>query len=156
MKLPELQIGDHLLYGPHNLFGYVTCIKTWSSVCHIEIYAGGGKSYASRDGIGVNEYPLRVLQLKYVLRPNSHFFFLDGKMWFHTYAKGQQYDWKGLLCFTLAVKQGDPNKMFCSEFAKRFDKHMLLKSFNDKWDADKTAPADFLKSPAFDWIYCAK
>ncbi len=154
MKLPELLPGDHLVYNTQDFFGLVTRIKTWSYATHIEVYIGNGKSVASRNGIGVNVYPLRLTELAYVLRPNVAIFDIDrGMRWFEHHAKGQGYDWLGLLCFTLAVKQGAPHKMFCSEFARRFDRECQIASFNPNWDADKTAPGDFLKSPAFTWIY---
>lgn len=152
--LADLKKGDHILYGPSSLMGYVIGIKTWAPVSHIEIYTGNGKSFASRDGKGVNEYPLRTSDIRYVLRPKDEFYnFERASEWFYNIAQGQKYDWKGLLCFTLAVKQGSQDRMFCSEFATRFDREALIKPFADEWDADKIAPGNFLMSPSFLWVY---
>ena len=148
-----LRPGDALIYGPSDLLGWLICVKTWSwDACHIEVYAGEGQSVASRNGIGVRKYDFRREQLAYVARPNEPFMSADALRWFEG-VNGQAYDWKGLLCFTLAVRQGSPNKMFCSEFATRFYRHAMIDAVNPKWDADKVAPGNFLMSPAFDWIW---
>lgn len=151
---PTILPGDHLIYGSSgDLISLAISVKTWSPAVHIEIYAGGMQSVASRNGIGVNLYPYRDKQLIAILRPNIPFNFAKGMNWFYSEAKGQGYDWLGLFCFTLAVKQGSPNKMFCSEFATRFDRECGLHSFHPNWDADKVAPGSFLMSPAFDWVW---
>lgn len=152
-QIPLLQPGDHLLYEGNNIFDMVINVKTWSLVSHIEIYAGDGKTVASRNGRGVDMYNYSPMNLHAVLRPSGAFDFSLGMKWFDETAKGQKYDWKGLLCFALAVKQGSPNKMFCSEFANRFDNHAGFFPFNYNWDSDKIAPGNFLMSPAFSWIY---
>lgn len=159
--IPQLLPGDHLLYGRQPFFpsfagwffSWLTSVKTWSPAVHIEVYRGEGKSIASRNGIGVNEYPLRFEQLIAVLRPNQPFDLAKGLLWFNEHARGQGYDWKGLLCFTLAVHQGSQNKMFCSEFATNLDRAMGLKSFDPICDADMISPGQFLQSPAFDEVW---
>jgi hypothetical protein len=154
LKAPlPLEPGDTLLYGPSDVFGLLTCLKTWSPACHVEIYAGNGMSYASRNGIGVNSYPLRLTQLIAIRRPEFPVDFTRGAHWFDRVARGQAYDWLGLLCFTLAVKQGDPNKMFCSEFWKRFYPCCGLHVIAPDWDADRTSPAQCLQTPALKTIW---
>lgn len=153
MNLPPLLPGDHLLYGPSNLIGRLICLKTWSPCCHIEIYIGAGKSVASRDGIGVGKYNLRLNQLVAVLRPKPPADMMATAMtWFDQTANGQKYDFLGLLCFFLAAKRGSPDRMFCSEFATQWDWRAGIESISRKWSADKVAPGDFLMSPAFDRI----
>jgi hypothetical protein len=147
-----LQPGDHLLYGKSDLFGLITSVKTWSPAVHIEVYCAPGYSVASRNGIGVNLYPVRLAQLIAVLRPRR--FDLEAAMqWFRAHARGEAYDWLGLLCFTLAVKQGSKRKMFCSEFAARLDRHAGCRSFHPEFDADRIAPGNFAMSPAFEWAW---
>jgi hypothetical protein len=76
-----------------------------------------------------------------------------GKIWFFKEANGQKYDWLGLLCFTLAVKQGSPHKMFCSEFATRFDRACGFNAVHPEYDADLVAPGTFLALPDFDHVW---
>jgi hypothetical protein len=164
MRIPEdLQPGDHLLYGPTPLkkgllswmIDKAICVKTWSYVCHIEIHVGHSLSVASRNGIGVNQYPFRLDQLTHVLRPYCQVNMFSAMEWFNRTARGQKYDFKGLMCFYLAAKRGDRDRMFCSEFAARWDRHAAIRSFTERFDADKIAPGNYLMSPAFEEIYNA-
>jgi hypothetical protein len=152
MPLPELLPGDALLYFTRgNLFDYLVALKTWNLVSHIEIYRGGGMSVAARHK-GVNQYPLRHLDLAYILRPRVALDLEKANKWFYG-VQGQGYDFIGLLVFMSAVKRGTKRKMFCSEFATRFYRHAGSRPFADYYDADRIAPAQFLQSPAFDWIW---
>ena len=142
--------GDHLLYAPGcSIINRIICWKTWSPVCHIEIYAGYGHSWASRNMIGVGQYPVRLDLLAFVLRPKAMADFASGMRWFRERADGQGYDLAGLLVFYLAVKRGSQDRMFCSEFAARWDRFAGIDSFSLDWDADAIAPGNFLMSPAF-------
>lgn len=152
--------GDCLLYGPSSLFGYVICFKTWSWVCHVEVYIGEGKSVASRGSLNpfaeaVNVYPVRFSDLKYVLRPRKPFALDDAMLWFYNHAKGQRYDFLSLLCFTLFAKHGDMKKQQCSECATRLYRRGHFNPFYPGFDADKIAPANYLMSPAFDHVWHA-
>lgn len=147
-----LQPGDCLLYRPTGFFGWLIAVKTWTKVSHVEVYAGNDTSVASRDGLGVNRYSMRLDGLGYILRPNKPFSLMAGIAWFDG-VRGQKYDWLGLLCFTLAVKQGAKDRMFCSEFATRFYRAASLQPFSPETDADHVAPAQFLQSPAFDAVW---
>lgn len=150
---PELQPGDCLLYRPRDLIGWVIAVKTWCrAAVHVEVYAGGGMSYASRAS-GVNLYALRRQGLSRVLRPAAALDPGAARSWFYARAQGQKYDWKGLLCFTLAVRQGSQDRMFCSEFATRFYRAGRFKAVSDWTDADEVAPAEFLRSPAFEQVW---
>ena len=164
MKLDTAMLhpGDVLLYrrtplskSPAGwLFGLAINVKTWSDFSHVEIYDGDGESLASRDGAGVGCYPLRLEELACVRRPIGDWYD-HGRVrrWFDATAEGQGYDWKGLLCFTLAAKQGARDRMFCSEFACRAARIGMLKPFNPSLDADKVAPAQFWHTPAYDTIW---
>ncbi len=151
--IPLLQ-GDCLLYNtPWDFVDFLIRVKTWSPVAHVEIYRGNEQSFASRNGIGVNAYPLRLEGLVAVLRPHSVSDWSKAEDWFFRVAQGQKYDWLGLMCFTLAVKRGSQNRMFCSEFSTRFYRQAKTHAFNPHWDADKIAPGNNLMSPAFDWAW---
>jgi hypothetical protein len=99
---------------------------------------------------GVEKYPFRAQGLKYILRPVN--WDAAGAERYFAAVKGQGYDWKGLLCFTLAVRTGWNGKQFCSEFARNLDGAANLKSFYDAWPGDLTSPGMFKASPAFVWI----
>lgn len=155
MKIPaDLRPGDCLLYRAKGVFGWIISIKTWSEIGHVEVFVGKGESVASRDGIGVGRFPLRLAQLAYVLRPRSDvgqtFSLPDALTWFEL-VKGQKYDWFGLLRFAWRSQfvPGDPdNKQFCSEFATRFYRKGGLDPFNGA-DADARPPSEFLLSNVY-------
>ena len=152
--IPDLKPGDCLHYGAHDLFGWTTAVKTWSWTVHVEIYHHEGFSVASRNGLGVNIYPTRLTGLCAITRPKFEpLDFVTADSWFENVAKGQGYDWLGLLCFTLAVRHGSPTKMFCSEFATRYYRKLGHHAVNPRWDADHTAPAQLLQSATSTWIW---
>jgi hypothetical protein len=154
-NLPDLQPGDCLLYRPNSFFGWLIAVKTFNRISHVEVYRGEHLSYASRDGVGVGLYRLRRAQLARVLRPAGPFDNAAARRWFWQEADGQKYDWLGLLCFTLAVKQGASDRMFCSEFATRFYRAGGLEPFQPDYDADHVPPSYFLSSGAFTTIWKA-
>jgi hypothetical protein len=149
----DLRKGDCLLYFTNDLFGWITAIKTWSKVSHVEVYRGEGMSVASRNGIGVNTYPLRTEGLVAVRRPIAKLNMDNAGRWFQVSARFQGYDWFGLLNFYIASKHGSPKKMFCSEFATRYYRHGAVQPFDPDWDADRVPPSFFLVSPAFETIW---
>lgn len=142
--------GDCLLYHPvaGSFFGWLISRKTWHGVSHCEMYTGKGKSFASRDGIGVGLYPLRTSELAYVLRPTQWLDWAAFWKWFAT-VDGEKYDWFGLLRFvyTTSGSTGNNNKQFCSEAMARGYRALVAHVFNDAEDADAIAPAAFLTSP---------
>jgi hypothetical protein len=145
-----LQPGDCLLYRPKSgsVFGWLIARKTWHNISHCELYVGKGKSAASRDGIGVGQYPLRETELCYILRPAYPLDWAAFWRWFKT-VDGQKYDWFGLLRFayTKSGSTGKNDKQFCSEFEARAYRMLGAKVFNDSQDADAIVPASFLYSP---------
>jgi len=150
---PQIHAGDLLFYNtPGSFVDFVIRTKTWSNVAHVEGYIGYGRSVASRNGLGVNEYDFRSEGLVAILRPIQRFNSQQAYDWFKT-VQGQQYDWSGLLCFAFAEWQGSPRKMFCSEFMKRWYEAGGLRILNPQWSADRTAPADLLKSPVMNWVW---
>lgn len=150
----KLQNGDALLYTPSGIFGWIIAMKTWHKVSHVEVYSGDGFSVASRDGEGVGIYNYRADGLCAVLRPNGFYHHEAAMRWFDT-VDGQKYDWKGILVFSMAVRQGAQDRMFCSEFATRLYRAGGLEPFQTDEDADHIAPFQFLTSPRFDRIWAA-
>ena len=149
-----LQSGDALLYyDPRSIVDRIIAIKTGGRISHIELWDGSGMSVASRNGIGVNRYHWRLDGLVAVRRPFGHIDWAAGQKWFLDDARGQKYDFKGLLCFYLAVKQGSPHKMFCSEFALCRYRHSVFQPFNPDQDADRTSPWDFWKARSMETIW---
>lgn len=147
MTEPSLCVGDVLLYTGSGIFARLIQIKTWSRYSHCEIYDGNGFSVASRDGIGVGRYHVRMDGLRVILRPLAKFDAEAARRWFET-VEGQPYDWVGLLAFTSAKRQGAKNwKQFCSEFATRYLRAGGVDPFNG-YDADGIAPGELIKSPA--------
>lgn len=113
----QLKSGDILLYRPSGLFGRLIAVKTWHAISHVEIYAGIQRSFASRDGLGVDHYPVRTQDLAYVLRPQVLLDFVGGVEWFEQH-KGAPYGWLDLLNF-IGVPI-DSHGMVCSSFAAGF------------------------------------
>ncbi len=148
MNAKDLLPGDCLLYRPGCPIGLWIAIKTWAWVSHVEVYAGNGVSYAARVS-GVDAYKFRAEHLAYVLRPIGRFDADRADRWFDVVAKGQKYDFLGLLCFYLARKQGAQDRMFCSELATRYYRAGGHNPFNPLVDADTISPAQFRQSPAF-------
>lgn len=153
--IPELQPGDCLIYWRNTFLDWVIAIKTWTFAGHVEGYRGEGMSVASRNGLGVNLYPLRTKGLRMIRRPNTtfgRFNLTAANSWFFS-VQGQSYDWIGLLCFTLAVKKGSASKMFCSEFLARWYRSGGFPAIADDYDADRVAPAQFAQTPALETIW---
>jgi hypothetical protein len=149
-----LQPGDALLYRPTSPFGWGIAIKTYTWISHIEVYKGNGWTVASRDGKGVDEYELRDTDVARVLRPTVPCDMAAALRYFRT-VQGEKYDFKAILCFLFLSRSGEGNRQICSEFAANFYRHGRLTAFSQHWPADRTAPADFVKSPAFTEIYHA-
>lgn len=155
-----LRKGDCLLYYGDTPIGqqpknagfvdWAIAVKTGYWISHCEIYWGANLSVASRNVIGVNRYPLRLNGLACVRRPQGYLDLELAEKWFQNGVRGQKYDFKGLMCFYLAVRHGSARRMFCSEFALRWYRHAGFLPLSPAVDADRTAPCEFWKSPAFD------
>ncbi len=150
----DVRPGDCLLYGPRGLAGWIIAIKTWHRIAHVEIYVGDGRSVASRDGIGVDLYPLRE-DFTQVRRPTQPFDIVAALLWFQT-VRGQAYDWWGLVRFVtwgrVSTQEEAPRAQFCSELATRFYARGGFQPFGDE-DADAIAPAQFATTALLRLIY---
>lgn len=148
--------GDLIAYAGTGFFAWVIRTKTWSSCTHVEVYAGHGRSWASRDGQGVGLYPVRLSEVCTVRRPRLGDVPLDTNA-MHDFAdrcKGQRYDWLGLLRFYTLGKQSD-DKQFCSEYATRLYRAGGFEPFYKDTDADLVSPGMFLTVGAFTAVYSA-
>lgn len=113
----RLKAGDILLYRPKGLFGQIIGIKTWHEIAHVEIYDGLHQSLASRDGLGVDRYSVRLSELAYVLRPKHPLDIGAGRRYFYK-MKGTSYGWLDLLNF-VGLPINAPG-IVCSPFAAGF------------------------------------
>jgi len=148
-----LQPGDCLLYRGRGLASLAIKIKTWSPVTHAEGYVGDGWAVASRDGLGVDTYPLRTADLYAVLRLRDREpFDLTKAMAWHETVRGQAYDWWGLFRFFTIGRQST-DKQFCFEFLTRWYRAGGATPFAEAYDADLVSGGYFLASPCFDVIY---
>jgi hypothetical protein len=144
---PELEPGDILLYGGNGLVDRLIQFRTWSDVSHIEIYVGEGRSVASRNGIGVGKYPLRIAGLRRVYRIKlfagfAQFDFNKSMAWFAT-VDGTGYGWFDLARFYLI--NIPTKKLICSEFADLFFRNGGLPLFNTNYPEGAVCPGDYEK-----------
>lgn len=163
-----LRPGDTMLYRPCGfswrqpfgwIFGKVIALKTWHSISHVEIFIGFNRgdhtSLASRDGLGVNGYPLRLTELAYVLRPvpgvAESFDLAAGLRWFDT-VRGQRYDWWGLARFA-GFHPSSTTRMFCSAFWLRFYRSCGFNPFSRRIDADSISPGQIPDCPKLDVVW---
>jgi hypothetical protein len=148
-----LKPGDKILYRPADLFDWVVAVKTWAKVSHIEIYAGNGRSVASRNGKGVGLYDLRETRVAAVLRSAPTFDLDKALCWFRNHALGDRYGWRTLLNFVLLSSNPVPGHQVCSEFAANFDRAGGAADFPAWWPACRTAPAQFLATRSLGLIW---
>jgi hypothetical protein len=148
-----LHPGDAILYFSHDFGSWLIALKTWTKVAHVEIYRGNQVSYSSRCQTGVNAYPLRLDGVAAVRRPKQPLDLLAADAWFETNARGQPYDWRGLLCFALARRGGERHKMFCSEMATHYYRAAGFAPFDPRWPAVRVPPSFFLVSREFETIW---
>jgi hypothetical protein len=138
--------GDVLLYNSKGVYGRIIAFKTWHKVTHVELYLGLGLSSASRNGVGVNLYPLREADLVYVWRPKMPF--NAGKAMNYTAKhKGTPYGWLDLLAFAGLKCDGDG--IVCSPWVTDVLRNNGIDPFNGE-PSRLVAPFEFLCSPVGD------
>lgn len=142
LDLSNLLPGDVLLYKGTGLYGRIIRLKTWHSEGHVEVYAGGGISVASRDGRGVDSYPFRDRDLIHVLRPTVPFDGHAAFTWFRT-MRGTRYGWLDL--FQFVGVNINAKGIVCSPFATLYLRAGGVPIFNTE-QAEKIAPFQFLTS----------
>ena len=157
--IPELHPGDVLLYNDHSIVDGLICFRTWSDVAHVEVYLGSGLSAASRNGIGVNVYPMRLLDLQYVRRPKDAFD-INKAYTFARQMSGTPYGWLDLTEFygglprwltrLLRLKN---EGLICSQFADLQLRAGQVVAFAEDYPAGKVSPRDFLVTPTLDTVW---
>lgn len=153
VRLPDdLKPGDALLYSSTDPVDWVIEHVTGGPVAHIEGYIGDSESVASRNGVGVGKYPLRLDGLVAVLRPPATFDLNNAMNWFEI-VNGDGYDWQDLLPdFFSAENQQTPNRLFCSAFMTLWYTEGNFNAISPNWPANKVDPVDFLKTPALEHV----
>lgn len=135
-----LKPGDTLLYRPSGKFGWIIAVKTWHAISHVEVYDGSLQSLASRDGLGVDRYPLRLNDLAYVLRPRVPLNLSKGRAYFDS-LKGTPYGWWDLADFVNLPVDG--KGIVCSPFVAGFYRAAGWNVFPTD-PVNKIAPFQFL------------
>ena len=151
----ELRPGDVLLYAPSGIFGWAIAWMTSGGVSHVEVYKGGGVSYASRDGLGTEEYPLRKEQLVRVLRSRESLNMGRMAQAFSN-MRGQPYDWKGIIN-TATGGRGDssPKGNVCSAAATIWLRVAGMARLFGAEEPEHITPRDFEKSDIFCQVWSA-
>ena len=151
----QLLPGDCLLYRPSSVFGWAIAAFTLSKVSHVEIYKGGGISWASRDGIGVNEYSLRTEQLSHVLRATKPLN-VGAMAQCFDHLRGHGYDNGTIASFaTFGMFKSNVGQEVCSEFATIMFRVGGLKALFSAKMPSEVAPNEFVKSNEFFNSRCA-
>jgi hypothetical protein len=151
-----LRPGDILLYDRPGFFGYIIKRKRGERYTHCEVAVDAEHTVASRDGIGVGKYSLRLDGLAAIYCTDEPLNLDAGLEWFKT-VNGQKYDWIGLLAFTWAKFRGrSNNRMFCSEFVVRFMRACGVDLFNGEMDADAVSPEMLSYSPRVRSVWLRK
>lgn len=136
-----LQPGDCVFYRPTDIFDWAVVLKTWTRVSHIEVFIGDGYSVASRNGLGVGKYPVRLTDVAAVRRPGPGFDLEAAMKWFYASANGQKYGWRTLLSFVLLNHNPIEGHMICSEFAAGFQRAGNNPLFAKDWPDYRTPPS---------------
>lgn len=148
-----LQPGDCLLYSPTDVFDWAVALKTFTRVSHVEIFVGGHKSVASRNGKGVREYLARETDVAAVRRPGPEFDLEKAVRWFDAEAEGQGYGLRTLLSFIFLNSSPVEGHMICSEFAAEFYKAGGAPCFARDWPSYRTPPSYFVATPRLTTIW---
>ena len=155
MDASILRPGDLMLYRPKGLVGWLIASRTFSNWAHVEVYDGDGYALASRDGIGVGRYPIRLDRLGKVARPIKPINLDAMRAWFPT-VDGQKYDLWAIARFVLPhiIKRDvDLSRQICSAFAVRLYRAGGFDPVAPDADADLVAPSTLAVSPAFAVIW---
>jgi hypothetical protein len=126
-------------------------MRTWCrSASHVEIYCGCRTSWASRNGLGVNQYAYRRNGLSHILRPTIPFDAIKAHKFFET-VKGTPYGWLDLFRFFSLNLQS--KGLICSQFGDLLLGAGSVIAFSRDYAAGAVSPRDFLVSPALKRIW---
>ena len=152
MTHDQLREGDVLLFNRPGAFSWLIRHATNAPVTHTEVYFGSKVTAASRNGVGVDVYPVDLSGLAAVLRPKR--FKLGPAEAYQHGVRGQGYDWTGLVRAFAANQWGRNNtKQWCSENSTNVQRAGGIEPFTPDIPADMIAPGDFLKSAAYTHVW---
>jgi len=149
-SISMLEPGDCILYRPTDIFDDVVALKTFTRVSHVEVYIGDRFSVASRNGQGVDKYPVRETDVAAVRRPCPGFDLERAMHWFYfgngtePKAQGQKYGWRTLLTFAMLNHNPIEGHMICSEFAAEFFKAGGNPVFAKDYPSYRVPPSYFI------------
>ena len=156
--LPELQVGDVLLYSPawYHPVGLIIAVKTWTALSHAESYAGEGKSYGARLQ-GVNEYPTRIDKyLRFVRRPimpPGTLFDADGAYWAIHKLLGRPYDVTAFSKFFAPWNNSRSASRICSVLCTYHLRGGGCQPFNYQLEECDISPAQLWQTPMLETIW---
>lgn len=125
-------------------------IERTGPIAHVELYLGNGESLASRNGIGVGRYPLRMEGITAILTPTFTVDMDAILKWFDS-VNGQPYDFTALSGFVFGENRQTPEHLFCSAFVALAFIRTQQPILNKLWPPALTTPTDLLKSPLVRW-----
>lgn len=139
-----IEPGDILCYSGSGLFSKLIRLKTWApqplGISHVEMANSRFSAFASRDGKGVQTYPIdldpkRLVAVLCTTQPLD----MGAVRAFHSQCIGQKYDVWGLFRF-FTLGQQSLDKQFCSEYLTRLCRKGGVELFTPETDADLVAP----------------
>lgn len=152
MNIPaDLIPGDILLYTGTSIYDELIKLKTWSNICHVEVFWDTGTTVASRPGQGVRIYPFEPVGLVMVRRPTA-FWKSHAEAWLRPML-GLPYDFSDLEKFFLLNPSG--SGIVCSPLAAMCLRAGGVQAFAPDYDDRAIAPRDFTITPASTKIFTA-
>lgn len=154
VKIPnDLQVGAICLYNSSSLVDKAIEFKEGDpDTAHVEVYIGGGKSVASRNGIGVGQWDFRPAGLVHVRQPVRLLQVADAMDWF-TLVNGAKYGWGDIGANLDLVERPEDlwtkpellrqTGVDCSHFAAMFLAVGGCPQFDEHFDYRKITPRDF-------------
>lgn len=140
----NLRPGMLLLYEASSVFGYAIALFSGSRISHVEMYKGDGKSWASRDGLGVGVYPFRSENLALVLESPVPLNLAHIAQGFAAKA-GHTYDYATILKFiTFGWTESRTDAEVCSELITYLLRTGGLTALFGIKEPEDVKPADFV------------
>lgn len=148
--------GDILLYSTRSLIDDLIRWKTSGECAHVEVYAGNGQSWASRNTIGVGKttYPFRPDGLVIVKRPVMPFNYDAASSYFEKNLAGLPYGFDDILA-NIGIDRNHPKGVDCSHMATLLLENAGCLQFDVSYNAAKISPRDFQISPLSNVIWTA-
>lgn len=144
MNIPQdLKPGDILLYSEKDIIDDLIKWKTSGTAAHVEIYAGDGNSWASRNGVGLGQsaWPFRSEGLCQVRRPVHSFNLTAATAYFETKLKGLPYGFSDIAADIGIVTTA--KGVDCSHAGALLEAAGECPQFDDAYPVTTIAPRDF-------------